>query len=292
VPDEAIAWASPPQDTDEVDGTQNYNMGRVFTLTEDLPVVGVQWRVPDTLETPAGGTHGIALWDATTNTRLAFKAVNPTPGGIENFLFDEVDFHDGLTSETLLASIYTNHYVYRAGAAIGSTSPSGAVVAGESRLLDTNAGAASAAFPAAPTTLNFYVSPIVRLPEGDHTTTGTAPVAVAATGASTTARTTSGTAAAAVTASATTTTARTTFGTAPVAVTATATSGTARASVGVARATVTATGSGSTARTTTGTARVAVTAGSYTPSAAGTAGPRLVSRYRETRIVTRTQVAN
>lgn len=293
--DEAITWPAPPDDTNETDGAQSYNMGRIFTLTEDAPVVGVEWRVPDAPLTnaPAGGSYGIALWDVTGNTRLAFKTVTPTPGGPQQFLFDEGDFHDGLTSETLLASIYTNHYVYATGDDAGATSPSGTIVAGGSRLSDNNGGAAGAPIPTNVTTLNFYVSPVVRLadePE-DHITSGTAAVAVTVTATSSTARATSGTVAAAAAASATTTTSRTTSGTAAASVAATATSGTARVTADTARVTATLTASAATVRATSGVAAVAVTLGEYTASS-GVAAPRLVSRRQQGRIVSRTRVTS
>lgn len=286
--DESITWPAPPDVTNATDGAQSYNMGRVFTLTEDAPVVGVEWRVPDALTTPpSGAVYGIALWDETTSDRLAFKAVTPTPGGYQQFLFDEADFHDGLTTETLQVTIYTNHYVYAAGDDAGSTSPSGTIVAGASRLAENNAGAGSAPRPINPTTLNFYVSPIVRLGDGDHTTTGTAPVQATATASVSTARVTARTATVSATATATASTVRTTSGTAAVAMAVAASVATARASAGAVTAVVTATATRSTGRTTTGTAGVRVTGGSYTAS--GAAGPRLISRRQQGRIVVRKQ---
>lgn len=293
--DEAITWPAPPDVTDATDGAQSYNMGRVFTLTEDALVVGVEWRVPDNAPvspaagSPAGGAYGIALWNETTSDQVAFKVVTPTPGGVQQFLFDEADFHNGLTTETLQATIYTNHYVYASGDDAGSTSPSGTIVAGASKLAESNVGAASAPRPVNSTGLNFYVSPIVRL-DGDHITTGTAPVEVTATGETSTTRVTARTAPVSVTATATTATGRTTSGTIAAAVTASATSGTSRVSSGVTPVTVTAAAATSTVRTTTGTAAVAVTAGSY--SAAGAKGPRLISRRGQGRIVTRAQAVS
>ncbi len=292
--DEAITWPAPPDDTNETDGGQSYNMGRVFTLTADASVVGVEWRVPDAPLTnaPAGGSYGIALWDVTSGLRLAFKTVTPTPGGLQQFLFDEADFHDGLTTETLQATIYTNHYVYASGDDAGATSPSGTIVAGQSRLADNNGGASGAPMPVSATGLNFYVSPIVRLgdvPE-DHTTAGTAEVDVTATAAVSTTRTTVRTATVSPAATAATTTSRTSSGTAAVAATATATATSARTTIGTARATVAATAISGTARTTIGTAGVEVAVGQY--NASGVAGPRLTSRYRQDRIVSRVTAAS
>jgi hypothetical protein len=182
---ESIAWPAPPGVTDANDGTQCYNMGRVFTLTADAPVVGVEWRVPDSVATP-NGPHAIALWDVTSGTRLAYKEITPTPGGAEQFLFDVGDIHDGLTTEVLLASVYMNHYCYNTSEMIGATSPSGTIVADEMLLIPFNGGAAIAPIPDSGTALNFYVSPIVNA-GGDPPNEGSADVglglAVAATGA-------------------------------------------------------------------------------------------------------------
>jgi hypothetical protein len=184
VADESISWPVAPSVTDANDGTQCYNMGRVFTLTADAPVVGVEWRVPDSVATP-NGTHAVALWDQTSGTRLAYQEVVPTPGDYQQFLFDPGDIHDGLTTETLIAAVYMNHYCYDADEGIGSTSPSGTAVAGEMLLVPFNGGAATAPIPDQATTLNFYVSPIVSV--GDDPAEGSADIgldlSLAATGA-------------------------------------------------------------------------------------------------------------
>jgi hypothetical protein len=182
---ESIAWPAPPGVTDANDATQCYNMGRVFTLTADAPVVGVEWRVPDSVATP-NGPHAIALWDVTSGTRLAYQEITPTPGGVEQFLFDVGDIHNGLTSEVLLAAVYMNHYCYNTSEMIGATSPSGTIVADEMLLIPFNGGAATAPIPDNATTLNFYVGPIIN-EGGDPPNEGSAALglglAVAATGA-------------------------------------------------------------------------------------------------------------
>jgi hypothetical protein len=160
---EAITWPAGPSDTDENDGTQCYNMGRAFTLTADATVVGVEWRVPDTVATP-NGTHAVALWDITSGTRLAYEEITPTPGGVEQFFFDEADYHPGLTTESLLAAVYMNHYVFSTSEHVGSTSASGTIVAGDMLLIPFNGGASSAPIPDSGTSLNFYVSPIIEVP--------------------------------------------------------------------------------------------------------------------------------
>lgn len=322
---ESITWPAPPSVTDANDGTQCYNMGRVFTLTADAPVVGVEWRVPDSVATP-NGPHAVALWDQTSGTRLAYKEIVPTPGDYQQFVFAPEDYLDevvyqGLTTDTLLAAVYMNHYCYNGSEHIGATSPSETIVAGEMLLIPFNGGAALAPVPDSGTGLNFYVSPIVSLgdePE-DHPTTGTVAVEMSATATVTTTRTTAGTSAHRATVSATVATARTTFGTATVSVAASAASTTTRTAIGAvtvglsasaavvttrtisgsAPVRVVATAAVTTSRITSGTATVEMAGGQY--AAAGAPGPwltsaprsrALTSRGAPDRIVVRTQVAS
>lgn len=163
---ESITWPAPPGVTDANDGTQCYNMGRVFSLVADVPVLGVEWRVPDSVATP-NGTHAVAIW--ANGTRVAYKAITPTPGGLEQYLFDPADFlngvgYDGLATDDLLAAVYMNHYSYNTSEHIGAASLSGNIVAGEMLLIPYNSGAASAPIPDNTTSLNFYVSPICAVP--------------------------------------------------------------------------------------------------------------------------------
>lgn len=157
---ESITWPTPPDDTDENDGTQAYNLGREFTLTAARLIIGVEWRVPDSVANPAGGPHAIAIWEVAGGTRLAYEEVTPTPGGVQQFLFDGGSEVSGATSTTYVASVYTNHYAFSSGADVGSTSPSGEIVAGDSVLIPFNSGAASAPIPDVVSGANFYISPI------------------------------------------------------------------------------------------------------------------------------------
>lgn len=157
---ESITWPTPPDDTDENDGTQAYNLGREFTLTAERLIIGVEWRVPDSVANPAGGPHAIAIWDVAGSTRLAYKEVTPTPGGVEQLLFDGGDEVDGAIGTVYAASVYTNHYAFSSGADVGSTSPSGEIVAGDSVLIPFNSGAATAPLPDNVSGANFYISPI------------------------------------------------------------------------------------------------------------------------------------
>lgn len=157
---EAITWPTPPDDTDENDVTQAYNLGREFTLTAARTIVGVEWRVPDSVANPQGGPHAVAIWDVAGSTRLAYIEITPTPGDYRQFLFDVEDQVSGATSTTYAASVYTNHYAFSTGADVGSTSPSGEIVAGDSVLIPFNGGAALAPLPDNVSTANFYISPI------------------------------------------------------------------------------------------------------------------------------------
>lgn len=279
---ESITWPTPPDDTDEADGDQAYNLGREFTLTVDRPIVGVEWRVPDSVLDPRGGPHAVSLWEGTT--RLAYEEVVPTPGGVRQFLFDAP--HSGEAGTVYTAAVYTNHYAFSSGADIGSTSPSGEIVAGDSVLIPFNGGAALAPVPDNVSTANFYVGPITSddAPD-DHTTTGTAPATATARATSAGVRSTSATATAAASAVASSTSVRATIGTAAASAAAPASSSTTRATVGMAPAIATARAAAATVRTTAGSARATASASGYV--AAGSASPRLITRSGLGPIITR-----
>lgn len=128
---EALTWPGAPTSTDLVDGADLYAMGVEFTVTEDQPVPGIRWRVPDTAPPPAGG-HFVSLWRVTGGTRLAHKAITPTPGGEQDFLFD-APVTVTVAGGSYVAQVYTSHYVHRAGAFPVST-PSGKAVASIGKL--------------------------------------------------------------------------------------------------------------------------------------------------------------
>lgn len=294
--DESIAWPSPPDVTDANDGSQAYNLGRDFTLTEAKPIVGVEWRVPDSLAAPGGGPHAVSLWDDATGTRLAYRTITPTPGATERYTFEPSDYTagevlPGQIGVTYTAAVYTNHYAYRPGAAVGSTSPSGVIVAGDSQLIPYNTGAAGAPMPDVLSTANFYISPVVQLddePE-EHTTSGTARFTIGATAAVATTRTSAAQATVTLSATATAATARSTSGAAPVSLSATASVSTSRTRAAVARLLLAAAAVVDTARITAGRATLVIDGGSY--SAAGAPGPWLVDRHRDTPIVDRARRA-
>lgn len=155
---EAVTLGSPTL-TDLVDGAQAYNMGMEFSLVAGKDAYGVQWRVPDTVETPPGGAHAVAIWNDDTDVRLAYKEFIPTPGLLQDVLFDvPVALPNGVN---YLATVYTIHYVFKAGAPSGLTSPSGNIVAGTGRLASYNGGASTAPKPDASFSSTYHVSPLM-----------------------------------------------------------------------------------------------------------------------------------
>lgn len=154
---EALAWPSPPQDTEENDGTQNYNMGVRFTVTDAQDCAGVEWRVPDNVATPAGGFFAASVWDMDT-TRLAYVEFEPVEGDYQQILFDAPVTLD---PADYVAAIYTQTYVYRSGTPAGIQTPSGNVTAVQGRLATYGGGAATAPFPDQTTNLQLYVSPLM-----------------------------------------------------------------------------------------------------------------------------------
>lgn len=285
---EAIDWTPPePTTTDANDGTQCYNMGALFDVAEESECPGIEWRVPDTLATPAGAeaTHGISLWEDVSGALLAREPITPTPGAKQAFLFT--------TPVTLLpgvdyiAGVYTNHYVYSAGSPAGDASPSGVVTIKGGRLTSYNGGANTAPRPGDVANLTFYVGPLRTTSEDpeEHTTSGTAPATALASGVTGTVRSSAATATGAASAAGTSTTSRTSSGTAPVSATASASVATTRTTTGSAAATARGSATSATTRTTTGSARATAGAGSYI--AAGAPGPWLTTRGRSRPLVTR-----
>lgn len=292
---ESIAWGTTPEDTDSNDGSQAYNLGREFTLTAEVPVVGVEWWVPDSLANPAGGPHAVSLWDKATTAQIAYREVTPTPGGLQQFIFDPADYDlgvvfDGGVGPTYVAAVYTNHYAFRStgGSGAGSTSPSGTIVAGGSVLIPYNSGAASAPMPDQSSSANFYVSPIVALEE-THTTSGAARALALATATTSTSRVTSASATATADAAAVSSTTRATTGSAAASAGATAVTSSTRATAASALALARASAATATVHATSGTARALALAAGY--QAGGVAAPRLISHSNAGPIIARAQRA-
>lgn len=177
---EALAWSnSTPSTTDQVDGTQSYNMGTRFQSAAARNCVGVQWRVPDTLAAPGGGgIYAVAIWNVGTGTRVAYKEFTPVAGGYQDVMFDSAVALSAAIN--YVASVYTLHYTFRASTAT-ATSPSGNITSDSGLFATYNGGAAAAPIPASTTTTGFYVSPLVET-SGDATTTSTNTTTLSLTG--------------------------------------------------------------------------------------------------------------
>lgn len=177
---EALAWAnSTPATTDQVDGTQSYNMGTRFSLVAARNAIGVQWRVPDTLAAPGGGgIYAVAIWNVGTGVRVAYKEFTPVAGGYQDVAFDSLVALSSATN--YVASVYTLHYTFRASAA-ATSSTSGNIVSDSGMFATYNGGAAAAPIPASTTTTGYYVSPLIET-SGDATTTSTSTVTHSLTG--------------------------------------------------------------------------------------------------------------
>ncbi len=155
---EAVSLGVPTL-TDLQDGDQGYNMGMEFSIVASRLAYGVQWRVPDSVATPAGGTHAVAIWNDDTATRIEYKEFIPVPGGFQDILFDTpVSLSSGVN---YVASVYTIKYVFKSGSPAGLTSPSGNIVAGASRLAMYNGGAFTAPIPLDAFGATYFVNPLI-----------------------------------------------------------------------------------------------------------------------------------
>lgn len=155
---ESVALGVPTL-TDLQDGDQAYNMGMEFSLVASRLAYGVQWRVPDSVVTPPGGTHAVAIWNDDTDTRVGYKEFTPTPGVFQDVLFDApISLSSGVNYVT---AVYTLKYVFKAGSPAGLTSPSGNVVAGAGRLSTYNGGSATAPIPPDAFGSTYFVNPLI-----------------------------------------------------------------------------------------------------------------------------------
>jgi hypothetical protein len=159
---ESLAWDLEPAGTNFEDPGETYNMGIRFGLVAAKPCYGIRWRVPDTLNTPPGGSHIVSLWRNSNQSLIAYKNIDPTPGGYQNFLFDTPT--DPLaTDDFYVASVYTKRYSFRASDGTYPTSPSGNVIADEGRLKADNSGSVNQLYPAAAFSAIYYVSPLMGI---------------------------------------------------------------------------------------------------------------------------------
>jgi hypothetical protein len=134
-------------------------MGMEFSLVAAKDGYGVQWRVPDSVSTPPGGTHAAAIWNADTSTRLGYKEFVPAVATLQDILFDSLV--PLTTGVNYVACIYTVHYVFKAGTPSGLTSPSGNVVGGPGRLAAYSGGAADATEPEDNFASTYHISPLI-----------------------------------------------------------------------------------------------------------------------------------
>lgn len=108
---EALTWPNPPTLTDG-DDNETYNLGTQFYVLEPVLCYGIEWEVPDTVETPPGGTHVAGLWDLAP-LRLAVADFVPVPGTTQRILFEEPVLLAAAPVE-YVASVLTIHYSYSA----------------------------------------------------------------------------------------------------------------------------------------------------------------------------------
>lgn len=183
---ESIAWPEPPTFTDLVDPGQSYNMGIQFSHEDGGPCWGVEWRVPDTVSDPPGGTHAASIWEVASGTRVAYQEFVPVPGGLQDIEFTSKPTLDPAPA-LYVAAVYTTHYVFHARTVNPVTSPSGKISADDGRLAAFNGGATLAPYPADPFASWYYVSPIMDDGGSEPPNEGSAALgldlAVAATGA-------------------------------------------------------------------------------------------------------------
>jgi hypothetical protein len=164
---EELVWPGVPTDTDLVDPGETYNMGIRFSLVNAKPCYGISWRVPDSVSTPPFGIHVAKIWRVSDEVQMASKEFTPTPGVSQQVLFDATVNLAALTN--YVASVHTQHYVFRASGGVWPTSPSGNVVTDESRLVSS---VNPATYPASAGSALYYVSPLIETDAGPAAVSG------------------------------------------------------------------------------------------------------------------------
>lgn len=157
---ESVVYPLAPTATNANDGTQTYNMGIRFFLNTAKNGLGVRWRVPDSILAPQGPDgHVVSIWNIATETRVAFKAFTPVPGGYQDILFDAPVALSASPTE-YIAAVYTRSYVART-TTDSVVSPSGNLTVSGGKLVPYNGGANI--FPDGNFGSWYYVSPIVSV---------------------------------------------------------------------------------------------------------------------------------
>lgn len=301
---QSLFTSQTPDSGNNSDGTPGITFGMTVRFAVDGTVKGVRFYSTTTV----GGTYVGALWrvtdsdDTPAGTQLATKTLGGTPAGGAwvDVLFDSpIAVVAGVLYRVAVFSA-AGRYVYSPnihssdivnGDVTADANGDDPVLLGTLRQA-VFAIAATLTYPSTGASSNgTYFADVLFDATGaeEHITTGTAAAAATAAATSTTHRPSAGTATAAGTASASATTRRSSSGTATAAATATAGTATRRTTVGTAAGIATARGTALTRRLTAGTAAATATGGEY--EAASTAGPRLTTRSRPARIVTRSRAA-
>lgn len=158
---ESLAWPAEPSLTDG-DDAENYTLGGQFYVLADTPCEGARWRVPDSVANPTGtGTHAIALWNANTEVRLAYKEFVPTPGVYQDIFFDAPV--TVVVGQEYVITVHTRHYVYRLPAPTSGwavVTPSGNCSHERSRLTATGT---PTVFPGGTFNAWYYVAPLLTV---------------------------------------------------------------------------------------------------------------------------------
>ena len=167
---EVFSWPGVPTLTDENDAGQAYDMGVAFTVPGSVPCGGLRWRVPDAVSAPPGGSHLARLY--ADGIRIKSQAFTPVAGGDQDIEWAGGDIT--LTAGVAyIASVWTVHYTYRAGAgAFPISTPTALGSATGSRL--TAASDPASTLPDIAGTSIFFVSPLFgEAAEAPLTLTGT-----------------------------------------------------------------------------------------------------------------------
>lgn len=162
-----------PVNPNGVDGSQLYILGQPFTVARSGSWIGNEWRVPNTVE-PGVNHYAIGFVDAAPAVPTESKLITPTPGGLEQFLFDDpipVEPANGYTAcfLTLYFSI-TNPYSYP------QTENGLTGLACKFRPTSADTGV----FPDSDSPASYHISPIVVFPDSQGS--GVTAVVIGASG--------------------------------------------------------------------------------------------------------------
>lgn len=234
---EALTFPDPPTETDLEDGGQAYNMGIRFSLGEAGPCPGIEWRVPDSVSTPPGGTHVASLWLVDTGARVAAVDFDPSAAVGTKLQIPFAEPIDLAAATEYVAAVYTVHYVFTTGTGnLPATSPSGNITGDQGRLATWAGGGNPGTYPGDPFNAVYHVSPLIgTFDDEEHITAGTAALTLGASVAVSTRRPHAASAALSLTSAALASTRRISAASAPLALSASAPVSTSRETAGSAR---------------------------------------------------------